>query len=387
MNCRLLIGYLAGAALVVGGCDRSNAPAADQAKPPAVPVSIGQVQLRDMPDEIQGIGNVESLAAITLRPQVDGQLTQAKFVEGQEVTAGELLLVIDPRPFQAALDQAQAKLAMDTARAEDAQKAAAQMAEALQGRAMSQREADRAQSEAQALQAQVESDKAAVEAARLQVEYCSITAPITGRAGALLVKPGNVVKANETDLVQINQLAPIYVSFSLPEQQLARVRAEQAKAPLPIQAVIPGDSAAPVGGTLVFIDNRVDQATGTIRMRGEFANDDRRLWPGQFVNVVLIVKTDANALVVPAGAVQTGQGGSFVFVVKPDRTVEQRWVTIQRRVGSSIVISHGLAAGETVVTDGQLRLVPGSTIEATQPVNTSSEKAQSAPDAAAEHSQ
>lgn len=346
-----------------GGCGRDSASQASATTRQAVPVTVASVERRDVPDQVLAIGTVEPVESVMLKPQVDGQLVESRFVEGQEVRAGDLMLVIDTRPFEAELAAAQAALARDTALAEDAERVAQQTAEALKDRASSPREAEKARADADAARAQVESDVAAVNLAKLRLEYCSIRAPISGQAGSLLVKPGNVVKENESELVQINQIAPINVSFAVPEQNLARIRMHQSVSPLSIDVTIPGDARPAIHGSLTFIDNRVDTTTGTIRLKGTFANDDRRLWPGQFVNVVLTVTIDRGALVAPSSAVQMGQKGQFAFVVKPDKTVEQRSVVVSRAADQISVISDGLSEGEVVVTDGQLRLTPGASVE------------------------
>ena len=349
--------------MLLSSCKHEATPVASAASRQAVPVTVAAVVREDVPEQIRTIGNVEAMAVITIKPQVDGHLIKANFTEGQEVKAGDLLLEIDPRPYQAALAEAEATLARNAIVAEDAERAAQQMAEALRGKAMSQREADKARAGANAARAQVQSDAALVDAAKLKLEYCSIHAPIDGRAGALMAKPGNVVEANQTELVQINQVDPIYVSFAMPEQHLAPIRANQTHGPLTVDVIIPGDSGEPVLGELTFIDNRVDMSTGTIRLKATFANQERRLWPGQFVNVILTVATQRNALLTPASAVQSGQKGQYVFVAKADNTVEQRSVSVGSTVGDRTVILQGLTEGEIVVTDGQLRLVPGAAIQ------------------------
>ncbi len=361
---RLMIAATIGVAGALGGgCEKKQAGPTAAMAPQAVPVTVATVMRQDMPVEILAVGNVEPMASVTLKPQVDGQIMEAKFVDGQEVQAGDLMIEIDARPYAAALAELQAKLAKDTVVAEDAERAARQMAEALKGRAMSQRESEKARADAEAAKAQMESDRAEIAAAQLKIEYCSIRSPITGRAGALMVKPGNVVEANKTELAVVNQIAPIYVTFAVPEQNLGAVQAHQAEAPLTVQTVIPGHAGGPIAGSLAFVDNKVDMTTGTIRLKAEFGNDDRALWPGQFVNVVVTVSTQRGAMVVPASAVQPGQKGTFVFVVKADKTVDQRAVVVSRTVSGQSVIAEGLTEGETVVSDGQLRLVPGALVE------------------------
>jgi len=328
----------------------------------AVPVLAATVEQKDVPLQAKAIGAVEAYSNVSVKTQITGELVGVHFREGQDVSKGQLLFTLDKRPFEAALKQAQGMLARDQAQAANA-RAQAQRYEALyKSGVISKEEYDRQESNASALEAAVVADQAAVENARVQLIYCTIYSPIDGRTGPLLIHQGNMIKANDTPfLVSINQIQPIYVSFTVPEQNLAEIKRYSSQGKLRAQAFIPNDTRGPATGWLSFIDNTVDQATGTIKLKGEFANADRRLWPGQFVDVVLTLTQQPKAIVVPSQAVQNGQQGQFVFVIKPDMTVEARPVILDRSTDGQAVIARGLNAGEQVVTDGQLRLVPGIT--------------------------
>lgn len=361
-----------------------------------VPVVTSHVTQKAMPVSIPAVGTVEAISSVQIRAQVTGQLGGIHFSEGQDVTKGQRLFSLDPRPFQAALQQAEAVLARDTATASNAKGQKAR-SEDLFKRGLIPRDQYESQSaSAAALDATVAADRAAVETAKLNLAYAEITAPITGRTGALGVHQGDLIRANDTTaMVVINQLTPVYVSFAVPGRYLSDVRRYQAQKPLAVlatlpSAVVPGAQAQPAAseegpaapaagrgrgatvagaagpqseqGRVTFIDNAVDPTTGTIRLKGTFENRDRQLWPGVFVQVSLQLTADAGALVVPATAVQTSQDGQYVFVVKEDRTVEMRTVTAERQVGDEIVIAAGVKNGEEVVTDGHLRLTPGARV-------------------------
>jgi multidrug efflux system membrane fusion protein len=313
-----------------------------------------------MPITLRSVGNVQSIAEVTLRPQVAGQVQDAPSGEGRDVNAGDVVIRLDARPFEAALKEAQAALTRHQSLADDAHKAADAWRTALANKPTSERETQAAEAQAAAADAQVLEDQAAIETAKLNLEYCTIKAPFAGRLGALMVKPGAVLKANETDLISLTQIAPIEVGFAMPEQHLPAIRAAQANGPVPVEVQIPGDKT-PVEGTLSFIDNKVDAATGTVRLKARFDNADRRLWPGQFANVTLTVGVEKDAVVVPSAAVLTTQKGQSIYVVKPDKSVDLRHVTA-RIINSSSIVESGVDAGETVVTDGQLRLVPGTKV-------------------------
>lgn len=349
-------------AACLNGCSKNEPPAAQAGGPPQAPVRVSNAERRDLPLEIKTIGTTESLSTVIVRPQVSGIIADSPLVEGKEVRAGDVLVKLGARPFQAALSEAEARLESSRVRENDARRALTQLEAALQGRAVSERERDKAQADVDASAADVRMNEASVETARLRLAYCEIRSPLTGRAGTVWMKEGNVVKENETQIVQVSQIEPIGVSFAVPEQHLSMMRALQSAGPLSVEALPNGDSGKPVTGALAFIDNQVDPTTGTIRVRAEFTNSDRRLWPGQFVRVTLRLTVEHDVVVVPAPAVQTGQKGMFVFVVK-DGTAEMREVRVSRSADGFTAIASGVDAGEQVVTDGQLRLLPGSRVQ------------------------
>ncbi len=353
-------------ALAIGltGCAKQQAAA----PPPAVPVTIASVVQKDVPLQVRVIGNVEPYSTVQIKSQINGALEKVYFKEGDEVRQGQLLFEIDKRPFQAALDQAKGNLARDLAAASNARIQAARYTR-LEAEGVAAREqADAMRSDADSKEAAVKADEASVEDAKVQLSYCSIYSPITGRTGNLTVKPGNLVKANDVPvLVTINQVSPIYVTFAVPEQNLADIKKYMAQSKLKVEAEVPNDPR-PAEGVLTFIDNSVDLTTGTIKLKGTFTNDDRRLWPGQFVNVALTLTTEPRRVVIPSQAVQTGQQGQYVFIVNKEQKAETRQVSVERTVGNDAVITSGLEPGEKVVTDGQMRLAPGARVE---PKNTS----------------
>jgi multidrug efflux system membrane fusion protein len=326
-------------------------------------VTTATVVTKSMPVEIGVIGSAEPFSTVSIRSQTTGQLTSVNFTEGQEVTKGQLLFSLDRRPLEAAVEQAQANLTRDEAQATNAA-AMAKRYQDLADRGIAAREqADTSRASLAALNATVAADKAALENAKVQLEYATINAPLTGQTGALMVHEGNLVRANDsTPLVVINQIMPIQVAFSIPEARLAELKRFMARGALRVLASPPNDDRPAAVGRIAFVDNAVDQATGTIKVKGTFPNSDRRLWPGQYVNVTVELTTDRDATVVSSAAVQAGQQGPFVFVVKPDSTVEMRNVVVTRNAAAETIIASGLEPGETVVTDGQLRLVPGSRI-------------------------
>jgi membrane fusion protein, multidrug efflux system len=346
------------AAPLVSSCSKAK-----QSPPRIVPVVAATADQKNVPLQIKAIGNVEAYNTVSIKAQVNGEISEVFFREGQDVRQGKLLFRIDPRPFEAALQQAQSALVRDRAQAVNAQEDAKRYA-ALAGKGyVSVQEYDKARTNSNALDAVVQADEAAVENARLQLEYTAIMSPIDGRTGAIAVQKGNVVKANDVLLVTINQITPIYVTFSVPEQDLANIKKYQASGDLHVDVSIPQSGNKPIKGALTFIDNKVNTTTGTIMLKATFANQDRALWPGQFVDVVLTLTTEPNRIVVPTEAIQTGQQGQYVYVIKDDMTVELRVVTPGRMYGNWMVIDKGVAAGEKVVTDGQLRLVPGAKVE------------------------
>jgi len=297
-----------------------------------------------------------------------GELMEVHFKEGDDVKRGDLLFTIDPRPSQAALAEAQARLARDTALAKNAEMDAKRYAELVQKNYVSQEKYNEVRSNAEALRATLNADQAAVESARLQLSYCTIYAPISGRTGNLLADAGNTIKANPDDpMVYIRQIQPIQASFAVPEKHLAEIQRYAAAGTLKVGASIPGNNAQPIEGQLTFIDNSVNTTTGTIRLKATYENNDRRLWPGQFVDVVLTLAERPNDLTIPAAAIQSGQQGIYVFVVKPDATVEIRPITIGFYIDQDAVVDKGLQAGEDVVIDGQLRLAPGARADIKNP--------------------
>ena len=291
-------------------------------------------------------------------------MMSVNFKEGEDVEQGQVLVTLDKRPFEAALQQAQATLEKDTAQAANARAQAARYQDLLQRGIATREQVDTMRTQATALEATVAADRANIETATVQLTYATIKSPMSGRTGLLQVHPGNLIRAQDTNpIVTINKITPVYVSFSVPEAQLpALKRYMGAQGTLPATALPPTEIGTPSAGRINFIDNAVDPTTGTIKVKGTFPNEDRRLWPGQFVNVTVRLTSDPKALVVPSAAVQTGQQGTFVFVVKPDQTVELRTVAVARIAGDETVLESGVSPGDTVVTDGHLRLVPGSRI-------------------------
>jgi multidrug efflux system membrane fusion protein len=358
--------------LAAAGCTK---PQAAPAAPPPVPVRVATVVQKTMPVQVRAIGNVEAYSTVSIKAQISGELMEVHFREGEDVRKGQLLFSIDRRPFGVALLQDQANLARDKARAENARLQAERYVKLFQEGVVSSQQRDQAVADTDAADATIRADEAAIEKAKLDLQYCSITSAIDGRTGYLMVHPGNLVKANDVPiLVVINQLNPIYVIFALPERELAEVKKYMAAGKLRVEASLPDDSKGAGGavgtqpayserGTLSFVDNAVDYTTGTIHLKATFANQQRRLWPGQFVNVVMTLTAQPNAVVIPAPALQTGQNGQFVFVVKPDNAVESRPVTVGSTVQGETIVEKGLQPGEVVVTDGQLRLVPGSKVK------------------------
>jgi multidrug efflux system membrane fusion protein len=378
------------ALLALAGC-AGKGPERPSPKSLTVPVTVAMVGQKDVPINIEVIGNVEALSTIAVKALVGGQLTQVNFKEGDYVTKGSLLFEIDPRPLaaqlqqakanvlrdEAALAQAEANLARDIAQQDYAKAQAGRYQQLFKQGIISREQADQYSTNADALAQSVSADRAAIqsvkaaaagtramiETATLQLSYTKIFSPIDGRTGNLNVKLGNVVNANTMDLMTINEVQPIYVTFSVPENQLPGIKRYMAQSKLPVLAAAEGDEKNPETGTLTFIDNAVDMSTGTIKLKGTFANPDRRLWPGEFVRVTLRLTTQPNALTVPNQAVQTGQDGPYVYVVKGDKSVEMRPVVTGARVNQDLVVEKGLGAGETVVTEGQLRLAPGMKVQ------------------------
>lgn len=346
-------------------CSREKS--AQPVKKGPAPVTIATAVQKAVPVQEQAIGNVESYSTIAIKAQISGELLKVHFKEGQEVSRGDLLFTIDPRPLELSLKQAEASLARDTAQFETARHEAKRYEDLVSKGYVSQSQFDQVNANALALKAVVDLDRALVENARLQLSYCFIHAPISGRTGNLMVNQGNLIKANDTTLIMVTQLEPTYVSFSLPEKYLPDVKKYQSAGAIKIEALVSKEETHPEKGTLTFIDNTVDNSTGTIKLKGVFNNKGRKLWPGQFVNVVMTLAVQADAIVVPLQALQTGQDGQYIFVVKEDMTVESRPVTVSMNTDKEAVIAKGLKPGEKVVTDGQLRLVPGTAVEIKTP--------------------
>lgn len=350
--------------VLLESCSSSNAPVKASAPSgfPAIAVSAGVAERKTVPAVLHAIGTVEAYSTVTVKSLVDGQIESVHFTQGQEVKAGDLLFSIDPRPFRALLDQVQANLARDTAQAKNAEAQAERYTSLYQAGIVSKDQYDTYRTNADALQAAVRADQAAVETAKLNLNYCSIHSPLDGRTGDLLVHAGNVVKNNDTSLLVINRLTPIYVDFSVPEQFLQDIKKNMAERKLPVQAVIASDKARPALGVLTFVNNMVDSSTGTILLKGQFPNGDRRLWPGQFVDVYLTLSSQVNATVVPSQAVQRGEKGLYVYVIKADLTAEFRPVEVGNTYQGDTVVEKGVEPGEKVVTDGQLALFPGAKV-------------------------
>ncbi len=381
-------------AATLAGCSGDTAESKQPQRRPAVPVAVAQVEQKTMPLQIQAIGTVESYAVVAVRAQVGGELFRVHVKEGQDVKKGDLLFTIDPRPFEAALVQAQAtlskdqvlvqqaraNLARDQAQSKNADVQAQRYADLFKRELVAQADYDQFRTNADALTATVRADEAAVrsaeelvradaaavDSAKLQLAYTVIRSPIDGRTGSLQLNQGNIVRAtgtNDSTLITINQIRPIYVTFTVPQQQLPAVKRYMAAEKLEVKAV-PAGEARPATGVVTFVDNTVDITTGTIRLKATFANDEGKLWPGQFANVTLILASEPDAIVVPAQAVQSGQqGSSYVFVVKADSTVDLRPVVLARTQGSETIIATGLTQGESVVIDGQPRLTAGAKVE------------------------
>jgi multidrug efflux system membrane fusion protein len=328
------------------------------------PVTVAPVLQKDVPLEIVSVGRVEAISTVSVKAQVGGQVMGVYFKEGQAVRKGDRLLAIDPRPFEIALKQAESLLEKDRALLRNAQSDVARYADLVQKDYVTKQQYDALVANRDVLAAAVKADEAGVSNARLELDYTTVSSPIDGRTGSLLIDPGNIIKANDVDpAVVIEQITPIYVTFSAPEQHLPRIKEFMAKAPLTAEAVPAGNGQAAVSGVLTFVDNAIDQSTGTIVLKATFDNRDGSLWPGQFLNVRLKLTTEKGAIVVPSQAVQTGQSGQYVYVVKDDMTAEMRPVKVGRAQGEESVIAEGLKPGERVVTDGQLRLAPGARVE------------------------
>jgi membrane fusion protein, multidrug efflux system len=391
---RTLGSVAAALVFILVGCTKVAPPQVERG---AVPVAVAKAARKSVPVLLNAIGNVEAYSTIAVKAQIGGYLRHVYFKEGQDVQKDALLFEIDPRPYEQAVSQAEAtivrdialqhqaeaNLAKDKAQSENTRAQANRYSKLTTEGVVSKEQNEQFRTNANAMdesvkadQAAIESalaavnaDRAALEAAKLNLSYCRITSPINGRTGILQVKEGNLVKANaDTPMVTINQVAPIYVTFAVPEQQLGAVRESRARSEMRVEAQIPNRQAAAKQGVLTLIDNAVDITTGTIKLKASFPNTENLLWPGQFVNVVMTLGHEANVTVVPSEAVQTGQSGPYAFVVKSDNTVESRQLITGRVIGHETIVDKGIQPGDTVVIDGQMRLVPGALVKPTATV-------------------
>jgi len=349
-------------------------------KPQGVPVLVGKTVKKTMPVIIEAIGTVEAYNSVTVYSRVMGQLTKIHFKEGQDVRRGDPLFTIDPAPYREKLKNAEAKLAQDQAQLKYNQEEAKRYAYLLEKNAVSHSDYENKQTLAHTSEALVDSDMADVENAKLNLSYCFIRSPIDGRTGSYLVNEGTMVKDNDTKLAVVNQITPIYVKFSVPEKQLPEIRKFMARKTLKVKALPTALKEGAVEGILAFVDNAVDTTTGMITLKATFPNKDKFLWPGQFVNVTLELSLEEDAVVVPAQAVQISQSGSYVFVVKQDNKVEYRPVTVERAIGDETVLSKGVTPGETVVTDGHLKLKDGYPVEIRESLTQGNPKTQNPQD-------
>jgi multidrug efflux system membrane fusion protein len=361
---RLALPLVLVSALAAGACSRGDGKGAGAAGR-AVPVRAATAVARDVPVEVRAVGKIVSSESVAIRAQVSGTLVAAHFTEGQAVKKGDLLVEIDRRPFQAAVSEAAARLKQDRARAENARDDANRYAGLVEKEYVTRQQYEAAKANAAALEAQVAADDAALERAQLNLAYAVIRAPISGRTGRLLVHPGNLVSAGTPEpLLTIEQLKPVFAEFSVPERHLAVLRARR-EAPPPV-AIRTSAATAPIAGELAFMNNMVDAATGTILLKARVPNEDEALWPGQFVDVSVRIAERAQAVVVPATAVASGQQGDYAYVVTPDRKVQVRLLVVEQAGETEVVVVKGLSPGEVVVTEGQLRLKPGAAVEIMQ---------------------
>lgn len=370
MRCLLRCLFMVAVLCLGAGCAEKKRKQA--ARPPA-PVAVAIAATANIPRTVQAVGTVEASETVTIRPQLSGELAAVYVAEGQEVSRGQRLFQVDPRPWQAALKKAEASFTRNRVIMENARRDYERYARLVKDGIVTQEQADSYRTRAESAAADMEADRAVVEHARLQVAYCTITAPISGRLGNLAVHRGNVVKENETALVTINTITPVNVVFSLPERDLAELQARIGRGRVAVETEAQG--GVKEQGVVSFLDNTVDQATGAIRLKGRFANPRRTLWPGQFVQVVLTLDERTGAVTVPSPAVQTGQQGSFVFTVAQDMTAEVRPVVVGPAHRGLTVIEKGVAVGERVVVDGQLRVMPGARVEIVAPDGKKSEPA------------
>ena len=355
------------AACMLGACsDKSGAQAQAKKAVPTVPVLTGQVVEKSMPLRLHAIGNVETVASVAVKSRVDGEIVATHVRDGQDLVKGDLLFQLDQKPYQSQLEQALANLAHDQAQLDYLRGQEKRYLDLLKQNFVSQEGYAQVAANFRGAQASVTADEAAVQHVRIDLGYTTIRSPIDGRAGKVMLSAGNMVKANDTvAMVVINQLVPIYVSVAVPEQYLNEIRARQKTAPLRVEVEL--ERGKVIGGKLAFVDNAVDVATGTIKLRGLFTNADKQLWPGQFVESWVTLRDEEKALVVPTQALQTGPNGQYVYVVKEDSSVEFRPVQVARTEGAETVVAGGVKPGETVVVDGASRIVPGAKVSAKSP--------------------
>jgi membrane fusion protein, multidrug efflux system len=358
-----LVAVMFVAALLPIGCSNIKSQTAAASGRPPAPVVVATSEQRDVPIQVNAIGNVEAYQTVQIRSQVNGQIDQILFKEGQDVRQGQLLVRLDKRPFQADLDKAIGQQKRDEAQAENSRLQADRYSALEKQGVVSREQADQVRTQAKADASVVEADKAAVEAARVQFQYTDIYSPLDARTGNLMMNRGNLIKANDTPyLVQLNQISPIYVTFTVPESVLGEVREYSLSRKLTVFAYPKEEHGKPAEGYLSFIDNGVDTSTGTVKLKATFENRDRRLWPGEFVDTVLQLSVRKNAIVVPTKAVQTGQQGEYVYVVTAQDTAESRPVKTAGTYQDLTVVSTGLKAGERVIVGGHLRVAPNTKV-------------------------
>jgi multidrug efflux system membrane fusion protein len=365
----LLVAVLAGGIAVYFSTDTRAKEARKAAKgPTAVAVTVAAAVQESVPIRVQAIGNVEPYLTVAVKARVDGQIVAVNFREGEEVRKGDVLFRIDPRPYEAALRQAQANALRDRAARDQARSQERRYQDLLDKNFISKEAYAQIRTNAETAEATLKASEAALENARLNVEYCTIRSPLDGFVGKVLLQAGNLVKANDVNpLVVINQVRPVYVTFAVPEQKLPEIRKYQAAAPLRVDVIPPDRAAAPVAGELVFIDNAVDPSTGTIRLRARYANTDAALWPGQFVNVSLRLYEQPDAIIIPSQAIQSGPQGQYVYVVGDDMVADVRPIAVEEVDGDRAIVARGLSKGERVVTRGQLRLGPKTRVQIGKP--------------------
>ena len=361
---RVWLGLICFSGLTVAGCDR-KAPAAFE-RPPS-PVTVAAATVQDVPIYLDAIGKFVAREVVSIQPQVSGRITQIHFVDGADLKAGQVLFTIDPRPYQAQVNIAEANLGQARAALELAKINFDRVASVTDQRAVSRQDYDAKKNAVEVVDAQVKQSQAALENARLNLDYCTIRSPINGRAGQRLVDLGNVVTANSGSLLVIQRLDPIYADFTITENDLTAVQRNMARGSLKVEVRLPDEPQKPRAGQLTFLDNSVQDGTGTIRLRATISNEDRRFWPGRFANIRVILGMEQNAVLISAEAPQRSAKGLFVYVIKPDSTAELRPITMGQRQGDLVVIQKGLSAGERVVTTGQLGVTPGGKVRIAQP--------------------